>query len=134
MVLMDNPMGLEGSSRTFVVNATVSEAAKLAQKPEGRQQSEPGKPLRRIGHQREFTLPRTDHHVVASGPIFNQRKQGAPPAFRQVGMVPPLVERTTAFAEMLVSREATAPSAAQVQKALPVDDPGGIAAPETAQR
>ena len=85
VALMDDAMGLEGLGRPFVVDAAGGEAATLAHKPEGRHRSQPGKPLRGIGHQREFAFLRTDHHILAVSSIFDQRKQRPCSLLRRVG-------------------------------------------------
>src|SRR6266852_7741694 len=72
VALMDDAMGLPGAGRTLVIDTAGGEATPFAHKPEGRHGSQPGKPLRGIGHQREFAFLRTDHHVLAVSAIFDQ--------------------------------------------------------------
>src|SRR5205807_10135634 len=88
VVLMDDAMGLEGSSRTFVVDAAGGEAPTPAHKTEGRHGNQPGKPFWGIWAQVKFAYLRADHDIGAMSSIFDQRKQATPSVLRWMGTGP----------------------------------------------
>src|SRR5712692_1385801 len=74
-VIADLAMGTPRGTWRILRAPMSSQTAKLAHEAKRRKRLQPGKPLRRIWGQREFSPLGTDNHIGAGSSLLEQRKQ-----------------------------------------------------------
>src|SRR6266516_4323201 len=75
--LMNGSLGIPTAIGATIVASTCAKMACLAHKTKRRERGQPGKPLRRIWRNVQFSRLGADEHVSASGSTFNQWDQAA---------------------------------------------------------